>query len=121
MEIGKTILLDSRGDIVIDELGRVPVITGPDKARQDLMVIIRSAQGSLSSDPMFGNKVMDLARSRGNQAIVEGAMRLAIQQYAYTQSVDSITVGALGKSRKMAVSASVTLTNTVGVSLEVAM
>lgn len=120
MEIGKTILLDSSGDIVIDDLGRVPTVISTEKAIQDLTVILRSAKGSLETSSTFGMNVQELMESRGNQSIIEGVIRLALEQYAYTKSVDAITIGQLDKTRKLTVSALITLANTnEQISLEV--
>ncbi len=118
MEIGKTILLDSSGDFVIDDLGRVPNIISTEKARQDLTVILRSAKGSLATSPTFGMDMQELMEARGNPTIIEGIIRIALQQYDHTKSVDSITIGQPDKTRHTTISATVTLTNSDQIYLE---
>ena len=118
METGTTLLLDATGDLVIDRLRQIPTTAGTDKARQDLTVILRSAIGSLATDPQFGTDIVGMVRA-GNTDLIAGIIRTAIQQYQYTQSIDSIDIGPPTPGRRATITARVTLSDSSAVALEV--
>ena len=119
MDTGTTLLLDSTGDLVIDRLRQIPAVSGTDKARQDITVILRSAIGSLATDPQFGTDIVGMVQA-GNTDLIAGIIRTALQQYRYTQSIDQIAVGPPSAGRRATITAEVTLTDGTALTLEVA-
>jgi len=118
MEVGNTIMLDSSGDIVLDDKLRVPILSQSSKVQQDIAVIIKSAKGSLASDPRFGTDIVGIVNAKGDQAITEGLVRDALQQYAHTKYINAITVTTRRENREIYVTATVTLADKSVITIE---
>jgi len=111
-------MLDQSGDIVIDDKLRVPILSQSPKVQQDIAMIIKSAKGSLATDPSFGTDIVGILNAKGDQTITEGLIRNALQQYAYTKYINAITVTTRRENREIYVTATVTLADKSVITVE---
>lgn len=108
MNTGTTLALSNTGDIILDTTGRIPLISDTDKVQQDIRVLLRSAIGSLATDPGFGMDIISLAKSK-NKTLMAGIIRQALKQYPYIDSIGTITISDPDRFRKISITAKLTL------------
>lgn len=113
-------MLDSSGDIVFDDKLRVPILSQSSKVQQDIVLILKSAKGSLATDPGFGTDIVRIINAKGDQTITEGLVRDALQQYAHTKYINDIIVTTRRENREIYVIATVTLADKSVITVEAA-
>jgi hypothetical protein len=116
MSFGTTLKLDGGGDLVVSSMHRLSLVTGTDKAVQDLSVILKSLKGSLPLSTAFGTDYLAMIDAGRNAEVIKHEIRAALETYPYLQSVDDIAVTLEGRSATVAIQA--TLTDGTAVSLE---
>ncbi|MDD4255727.1 MAG: hypothetical protein PHP59_10195 [Methanofollis sp.] len=116
MSFGTTLKLDEDGDLVVSSMHRLALVTGTEKATQDLTVILRSLKGSLPLNTAFGTDYLAMIDAGRNAEVIRHEIRAALETYPYLQSVDDIAVSLKGRSATAIIRA--TLTDGTAVSLE---
>lgn len=112
---GTTLAVSPDGDLILNSLGRLEIISGPEKAAQDLTIILRSLLGSYRLNTRFGTDYLTLVNSNA-PALIQHEIRRALSTYPYLQSVDQISVQV--HERAVSVEVLATLTGGETVSLE---
>jgi hypothetical protein len=82
--------VDSTGDLVLDERKRMTVISGTEKAMQDVAVILRSLKGSLPFNTGFGTDHIAIVESERNLAVAKHEIQTALASYAGWKSLDPV-------------------------------
>ncbi len=118
MSYGNTLAVSPDGDLVINTLGRLEIISGPEKAAQDLTIILRSLRGSYRLNTMFGTDHLPLVNTPNAQALIRHEVHRALRTYPYLRSVEQITV-QVNEQRAVSVAVQATLTGGETLSLGV--
>ena len=116
MSYGTTLAVSPDGDLVLNALGRLETISGPEKAAQDLTIILRSLRGSYRLNTRFGTDYLALVNTPNVQSLIRHEVRRALLTYPHLRSVDQITVQV--RERAVSVTILATLTGGETVSLE---
>ena len=88
----RTFQVDGSGDLVIDSMNSIPIITGEEKVQQDLSILLRTF---LTDDPFaldFGFDFKAVADSNDDPSVLSGELQTAIFKYQFTKfvSIDNI-------------------------------
>lgn len=86
MEYGKTLAIDSAGDLVLNADSDMTTISGTDKIRQDIRVIISSVKRSFPFDAEFGIDYPHLIELNSLRA-VEFAVTSALMKHPHITKV----------------------------------
>ena len=97
------------GDLIIDELKRVPTITGSQKPGQDIFVLLKTHLGEDIFHPDTGFDIVSIVQSDYDEDLIRLEVLKALQQYPYLESVDEIIVHPPDSDRKVVVDIRITL------------
>ena len=81
---------DESGDLIINELKQVETVSGVDKAKQDIIHILKCVKGSDAFHPNFGVDWVKIKRSGFNRILIEHEIRKALSKYDRIKSIDKI-------------------------------
>jgi len=106
-----------QGDMVLDARKRMKVISGTEKAMQDVAVILRSLKGSLPFNTGFGTDHIAIIESERNLAVAKSELQKALATYAGWKSLDPV-VCTFDNNRHLVVAVSGVLTTGEPIFLE---
>ena len=84
----KTFEIDSDGDLVIDDMKRIPMITGHDKIKQDVKILLETFKGDDTFHLDFGFDYKQVADSDDDKILLAQLLQAAIFKYQFAKSVD---------------------------------
>lgn len=117
MSYGETLQIDSNGDLAFSSTNRLVTITGTEKVRQDLRVILQSSKGTFPFASEWGFNFREAVES-GDTSVIAALVKSALQRYGYLQEVSSIGV-VIGTDRSVTISLQAVTTNGDTVNTEV--
>jgi|Deesub1362B_J571_1020462.scaffolds.fasta_scaffold00525_10 phage baseplate assembly protein W len=119
MSYGTTLELDASGDVTITELNTLGMVTGVEKVKQDLRVLLKTVKGEHPENPDFGVDWLRIKQSGMKERVIKAELTRALKLYPWLKSVDEITIGSLDENRTLSISVKVTLTSGEQVTAEV--
>ena len=99
MDYGTTLKV-TNGDLALSSLNGLQMVTGIDKARQDLAIIFQTVKGSFPFDVVFGVNYHKLIELQNLNAI-EWAVLDAIGKYPHIRQVLNISVTRAGERKAL--------------------
>ncbi len=96
------------GDLVLDDKKRMAVISGTEKAMQDIAVILRSLKGSFPFNTGFGTDHVAIIESERNLMVAKNEIQIALASYAGWKSLDPVQC-TFDDNRRLVVAISGTL------------
>lgn len=100
---------DESGDLVINELNQVETVLGVDKAKQDILHILKCIKGTDAFHPDFGVDGMKIKQSGYNKTLIEHEIRKALSKYNKIKSIDKIEISEPDADRKVKIKLFLTL------------
>jgi len=100
---------DLSGDLVINELKQIEIVDGTEKAKQDIIHILKCVKGSDAFRPDFGVDWIKVKQSGYNRALIEHEIRKALAGYDKIKSIDKIEISELDANRKVKIKLYLTL------------
>jgi len=82
--------VDPDGDLVLDDKKRMKVISGSEKAMQDIGILLRSLKGSFPFNTGFGTDHIAIVESERNLAVARNEIQRALSTYSGLKSVDPV-------------------------------
>ena len=79
--------VDPKGDLVLDDKKRMLVISGTEKAVQDIAVILRSLKGSFPFNTGFGTDHIAIIESERNLMVAKKEIQNALLSYPGIKSL----------------------------------
>lgn len=119
MAYGRTLQLESDGDLLVSPLNRFEEITGTAKVAQDLTVILRTVKGSYPFNTTFGVDWITIIHSGYNQTLINAEIRTALLSHPAVKSVDAMEINRDSAARHATITTTVTLYDGDTVTLEV--
>jgi phage baseplate assembly protein W len=116
---GKTLLLDSSGDLVFSPLKRFEYVAGDEKIAQDVWVILKTIKGSDKFNPDMGVDYFKIIESGYNRKLIEGEIRKALSRYPNVKEVEEIEIFPPDSNRVVTVYLRVRIATGETLSLEV--
>jgi len=110
MSYGTTLELSLDGDLVVNELNTFGMVTGVEKAKQDLRVLLKTVKGEHPENPDFGVDWLRIKQSGLKENVIKAELTRALKLYPWLKSVDEIKIGSLDENRTLSISVKVTLT-----------
>jgi len=108
--------VDPAGDMVLDGRKRVKVISGTEKAVQDIAVLLRSLKGSLPFNTGFGTDHVAIIGSERNLLVAKDEIQKALASYTDLTSFE--VACTFDENRHLIVDISGTLVTGEPISLE---
>lgn len=78
----KTLKIDASGDLVLNSRKQLVMLTGTEKAVQDIAVILKSLVGSYHLNTNFGTDHIAMIESRQNLQAIQNEVRNALASYS---------------------------------------
>ena len=100
---------DESGDIVINSLRQLEVVSEVDKVRQDIIHILKCVKGTDTFHPDFGVDWLKIKRSGFNRMLIEHEIRKALSKYNKIKSIDKIEISEPDADRKVKIKLFLTL------------
>ncbi|RLI75157.1 hypothetical protein DRP05_15255 [Archaeoglobales archaeon] len=100
---------DESGDIVINELNRLEVVSGSEKVKQHIRHILKCVKGSDYFNPNFGVDWLKIVQSKFNQKLIEHEIRKALSTYDKIKSIDKIEISDPDSNRNVKIKLYLTL------------
>ncbi len=97
----------TNGDVVIDE--QINIVDGIDKAKQDILHILKCIKGTDAFHPDFGVDWLKIKRSGFNRMLIEHEIRKALSKYDKIKSIDKIEISEPDTDRKVKIRLFLTL------------
>lgn len=90
----QTLYLNGEGDLHFSrgKTGTLLLITGINKAKQDLLFILRTNKGSYIFDTTLGVDYITIMHSKRNNELIKKEFTDALKRYPYLKSIDSFTI-----------------------------
>ncbi len=118
MAHGRTLQLESDGDLLVSPLNRFEEITGTAKVAQDLTVILRTVKGSYPFNTAFGVDWVAIAHSGYNRTLINAEIRTALLSHPAVKSVDAMEINRDTSARHATITAAVILYDGDTIALE---
>ncbi len=87
LEIMRDFKFDSSGDLVIDELRRIPDVEGIEKAKQEIVHILKCIKGTDAFHPDFGVDWLTIKQAGFNKRLIEHEIRKALSTLEKIESI----------------------------------
>lgn len=99
---------DISGDLVIDATKRIPAVEGTEKAKQDIVHILKCVKGTDAFHPDFGVDWLAIKQSGFNKLLIEHEIRKALN-YDKIKSIDRIEISEPDANRNVRIKLFLTL------------
>lgn len=121
-DYGKTLFLDSDGDIAFDNVKKLRLTaTDIEKVPQDCRVALKTIFSENIFSPEFGFDLKKIKAHGYNKQLIEAEIIAALKKYKYLKSVDTIEINEPDANRSVQVNLNITtisdLTLAIGVAI----
>jgi len=116
---GKTLQLDSSGDLILSSLKRFEYVEGIQKIAQDIWVILKTTKGSDRFNTEMGVDYLKIVESGYNKRLIEAEIRKALSSYPHIKSIEEIEISDPDPNRIVTVYLRVKVISGESLSMEV--
>ena len=113
-----TFEIDAEGDLVIDDVRQIGLLTGTPQVEQDIRLLILTVRGDDPPSPFFGVNWPLIIRSDYDPGLIESEIRKGLEQYDFVEEVNYVNIGEI-VDRNLSVEVGVTLITGEGVGITI--
>jgi phage baseplate assembly protein W len=97
------------GDIVINKLHEIEMVSGLEKTKQDLEHRLMCVKGSDMFHPDYGVDWLKIKRTTFNKSLIEHEIKKALKTHSEVKTIDRIDISQIDAERKTKIKVYVTL------------